>query len=35
MKKTSNFFQQEIVDHLKNNGFVFSCSEIYNGIANG
>jgi len=27
--------QEIIVNHLKNYGFVYPCSEIYGGIANG
>jgi glycyl-tRNA synthetase len=30
----SKFKQEEIVNFLKNYGFVFAGSEIYNGLAN-
>ena len=32
--KNKNYSQEIIVNHLKNYGFVFSNSEIYNGLAN-
>ena len=28
------FKQDEIINHLKNYGFVFNSSEIYNGLSN-
>ena len=30
----SKISQDKIVNYLKNYGFVFPCSEIYNGLAN-
>lgn len=33
--KKNTLSQQVIVEHLKGYGFVYPCSSIYGGIANG